>query len=463
MTLPERYFAIAAAAILVASLLGAVVAASSGADDTESVDGWRADVPDPEAADEPSSDGVATVDGREFDSVQAAVDAADPGDEIRLEGRFDERVTVDTPGVTLEARERDGALIDGGGEGTVIEVAADDVTVEGVWVRNSGPERGEEDSGIYVNGSDATVSSLRATDVTFGVYLRGAEATTVEDSLVAGRSDLDQDERGNGIHLWEANETRLENNSIRTVRDGIYYQWAKNVVAEGNAMWEMRYGVHYMYSESNHLEDNVAFDNDIGYALMVSSDISMVNNTAANNDGPSGHGIQLKDIEDSEIVGNDVVGNGNGLYVYNAQDNRLADNLVLENDVGVHVTAGSESEVVSGNSFVGNDEAAFAETNSQAHWNESDRGNYWSDASAADLDGDGVSEARHQPAGSVERLVRDEPRAAVFAESPAFDAVRLAESSFPVLESPGIVDNHPLAESPHDHWRSYYDDEHHDH
>ncbi|PCR91739.1 nitrous oxide reductase family maturation protein NosD [Natrinema ejinorense] len=457
----EEYFAVAAAVVLVCSVAGGAVAATSGSAESESVEGWEADVPAVHDVEEPRSDGVATVDDREFDSVQAAVDAAEPGETVRLEGRFDERIVVDTPDVTIAAVERDGAMIDGGGEGQVVAIEAENVTLENVWIRNSGFDRQDTDSGVLVNGSNATLSSLRLTEIQFGIWIGSVDDVTVEDSIVAGREDVPLAERGNGIHLWEATDTEVRNNSVTTVRDGIYYQWAEGVVAEGNTMWNMRYGVHYMYSDDNHLEDNVAFDNDVGFALMVSKRLTLLNNTAVNNDGTSGHGILVKDVEDSEIVGNDLVGNGNGLYVHNSQDNRLESNLVLANDVGVHITGGSSGETVSGNSFIRNGEAAFAETNSQTHWNDTDRGNYWSDARVADLDDDGISENRHRPAGAVEGLVHERPQAAVFAQSPAFDAVKLAESSFPVLETPGIVDNRPLADSPHEHWRSYY--ENHDH
>ncbi|SEQ95883.1 nitrous oxide reductase family maturation protein NosD [Natrinema salaciae] len=456
----EGTFAVVAAAVLVCSLAGAALAATAGSATDEGVDGWRADVPTVHDVAEPDADGVATVGDREFESVQAAVDAAEPGATVRLEGRFDERVTVSTPDVTLAAVERDGAVIDGGGDGQVVAIAADNVTLENVWIRNSGVDRQDRDSGVVVNGSNATLSALRLTKIQFGIWIGSVDDVTVEDSIVAGREDVSLAERGNGIHLWEATDAEVRNNSVTTVRDGIYYQWAEGVVAEDNTMWNMRYGVHYMYSNDNHLEDNVAFDNDVGFALMVSKGLTLLNNTAANNDGTSGHGILVKDVEDSEIVGNDLVGNGNGLYVHNSQDNRLESNLVLENEVGVHITAGSNGEVVSGNSFIRNGEAAFAETNSQTHWNDTERGNYWADARVADLDDDGISENRHRPAGTVERLVHEKPQAAVFAESPAFDAVELAESSFPVLETPGIIDHRPLADAPHDDWRSYY--EHHD-
>ncbi len=308
----EGTFAVAAAIVLVCSLAGAAVAATGNSDNPGSVAGWQTDIPAVHDVSEPQSDGVATVDDRTFDSVQRAVDAADPGDTVRLEGRFDERVTVDTPAVTIAAADRDGAVIDGGGEGQVLVIEAENVTLENVWIRNSGTDRQDTDSGIVVNGSNATLSALRLTEIQFGIWIGSVDDVTVEDSIVAGREDVPLAQRGNGIHLWEATDAEVRNNSITTVRDGIYFQWAEGVVAEGNTMWNMRYGVHYMYSNENSLENNVAFDNDVGFALMVSEELTLLNNTAVNNDGTSGHGILVKDVENSRIAGNDLVGNGNG-------------------------------------------------------------------------------------------------------------------------------------------------------
>ncbi|WP_254765994.1 nitrous oxide reductase family maturation protein NosD [Salinilacihabitans rarus] len=456
----EGWFAALAAAALVFSLAGAVVAAGDGGTEDRAVE-WRPDVPDVDDAEAPAEDGVATVDGREFDSAQAAVDAADAGETVVLEGRFDERVVVETPGLTLAAAAADGALLDGGGEGTVLVVRAANVTVDGLWIRNSGYDRTEDDAGVRVNGSDATLSNLRLTEVAFGVWIGDTTGVTVAESTVVGREDVDVEERGNGIHLWETEDAELRDNYVTTVRDGIYYSWATDVYATGNVLWDLRYGVHYMYSDGNRLDGNVAFDNDVGFALMVSENLVLEDNVAVRNDGRSAHGILVKDVEDSEIRDNAVVANGDGFYVYNAQDNVVADNLVLENERGVHVTAGSRGELVTGNSFIANDEAAYATTTAQVAWNDSEGGNYWSDARAVDLDGDGTSEIRHRPAGTVERLVYEQPRATAFAESPAFDAVRLAESSFPVVESPGVIDHRPLVEPPHEDWRDYYGD--HDH
>ena len=459
----ESWFLAVAVVVLGLSLAGAAVAASDADAGDPTVEGWTPDVPDVHAAEEPTDPGVATIGDREYDSLQAALDDAEPGDTIVLEGRFEERVTVETPGVSLEATTTHGALVDGGGAGTVVNVSADDVTLDGLWVHNSGYERSAQDTGLLVNGSGVTLVDVRVTEVTFGIWIGEATDVTVENATIVGRAEQSQSERGNGIHLDRAEDAVLRDNHITTVRDGIYYSWSDGVVTERNVMWDLRYGVHYMYSDDNRLEENVAFDNDVGFALMVSENLTIANNTAVNNAGPSGQGILVKDVDDSEIRGNALVANRNGLYVYNAHRNLFADNLLLENEVGMHVTAGSSDERVVGNSFIGNGQAAHATTNSQVAWNgtAAEGGNYWADARAIDLDGDGTSEIRHQPAGTVERLVHENPQARAFAASPAFDAVRLAESSFPVVESPGVVDHHPRADPPHEDWRTYY--EHHDH
>lgn len=403
------------------------------------------------------ADGSARVGDRTFDSAQAAVDAAEPGETVVLNGRFDERLTVTTSDVTITTE--NGAVVDGGGEGRVLTVTAENVTVERIWIRNSGYDSGAEDAGVFLEESadHATLRDLYLSEITFGVWIDGADEVTVEDSRIEGREDVERrTDRGNGINLWETEDTVIRGNEITDVRDGIYYSWAEGVVSENNVMWDNRYGVHFMYSDDNRLANNTAADNDVGYALMVSDELVVENNTAARNDGTSGHGILLKDIERSTVRGNALLENDHGLFVYNTQDSRLEENLLLRNGVGIHSTADSHGQTVIGNSFIHNDDAVVTTTNRVQTWDGPDGGNYWSDARTADPDGDGVSEVRHRPAGMVEHLTAEHPQAAVFADSPAFDAVRLTESSFPVVEAPGIVDRRPLVEPPHD-WRKYAD------
>ncbi|MFC5135020.1 MULTISPECIES: nitrous oxide reductase family maturation protein NosD [Haloferacaceae] len=472
-----------AAAVVSALVIGGVVATATVGGGT--TDGGSAGATDalgaadaPNAADDPAVEnptydpdpptepGAATVvsDGSAgdgsgeavgtYDDLAAAVDATEPGDVVEVAGVFEpeETVVVDTRDVTLRGAGPDVAMVDGGGEDTVIAVRAENVTVEGIRLHDSGGDLESEDAGVFLaeRADGATLADLYLSDVAFGVWVNGADEVTVRDSRIEGTADARFVDRGNGINLWETTGSEIRNNEITGVRDGIYFSWASEVETTGNTLWDLRYGVHYMYSDDNRLADNVAADNDVGYALMVSEGVEAVNNTAVANRGKSGHGILLKEIEDSVVRGNDLVANGNGVFLYNAQNNELRDNLVYANGVGVHHSADTQGTAVVGNDFVGNDEQVLTTTRELLAWNETDGGNYWSDARVADSDGDGVGDARHRPAGAAERLVQEHPTAAVFANGPAFDAIRLVESRFPVVETAGIVDHRPLASPSHD-------------
>jgi nitrous oxidase accessory protein len=367
-------------------------------------------------------------------------------------------VTLDTPGVTVVGTSPSESVVRGQGEGTVLTVNASDVTVRDVWVTDAGYSTTDNDAAVWVAGANATVDGVRVTNTTFGVWVDGASGATIRDSAIVGRESIARlSDRGNGIQLWEADGAVVANNTITDARDGIYFSWSTDVLARNNTMWDLRYGVHYMYSDHNRLANNTAFDNDVGYALMVSDDIDVVDNVAVNNSGTSGHGVLLKEVDHSRVARNDLVGNGNGLFVYNSMDNDVVDNLVLANDVGVHLTAGSTDARASGNSFVDNGDAMKAVLGEQVAWNGSDRGNYWDGARPVDVDHDGVSEVRFQATGVLDEMSHRQPEVEVFASSPAFDAVRLATRSVPLLETPGVVDHHPLARPAHDDWRRYYE------
>lgn len=456
----DALLAVAAAALLALSAL-TVVAVPTAADATDTEISYDAGVPDEfDFGSGAAADGIARVDGERFDALAPALDAAEAGDTVTVSGRFDPEsaVAVETPNVTVRGVGDRLPVVDGSSEGDVLVVNASGVTVERLWVRNSGYATADNDAAVWVDGARSTVRDLRVTNTTFGVWVDGVANVTVANTTVVGRDEIaSRSDRGNGIQLWEATGARVVNNRITDARDGIYYSWASDVVARNNTLWDLRYGVHYMYSDRNRLENNTAFDNDVGYALMISDDLEIVNNTAVNNSGTSGHGILVREVDHSTISGNDLVGNDNGIFYYNSQDDEFADNLVLANDVGVHLTAGSTDLRGHGNTFIDNADAMYAVVGEQVAWNATDRGNYWDDASTVDVDHDGVSEVRFQPEGTVERLTRDHPEVRVFSSSPAFDAVRLASRSVPLVETRGVVDHYPLESPAHDDWRRYYE------
>ncbi len=442
--------------IVLMTVVGLALAGESASSDTQ-VESYSFTPPTVSSELPDLEPGYVSLHGERYASLSEADERASPGDTIEIHGHLTGSAMIQTPNVTV--RGVNTAIIDGEGMGRVLEIGADDVTVSDLWVTGSGHDLGNEDAGVFVDGARAQLNGLTITDTAFGVWINGVEEVTVEDSTIIGRTEVyPRTHRGNGIHLWQATDAKLINNEITGARDGIYYQWSNGVVTRDNTLWSLRYGVHYMYSDDNWLENNTATDSHAGFALMVSSNLTMVDNLAINNRGASEHGILLKDIQNSQIVGNHVVDNGNGFYVYNAHRNVIERNLVLGNDVGVVRTAGSHEQTFVENAFIDNAVPAYSTVNAPQAWNASGIGNYWSDARTIDLNNDGVSAIRYRPAGVIEELRVEQPSAELFAHSPAFDAVRLAEDSFPVLGDTTIVDHHPLTDPPIDDWSEYYED-----
>ena len=72
-----------------------------------------------------------------------------PGDTVVLvPGLYHGPIVIERP-VTLEG-EPPGAVVDGGGQGNVITVAAPDVVIRGLTIRNSGISLEKMNSGIFV-------------------------------------------------------------------------------------------------------------------------------------------------------------------------------------------------------------------------------------------------------------------------------------------------------------------------
>ncbi len=83
-----------------------------------------------------------------FPTVQAAVDAASPGDVIEVgKGVYAETVVVNTPNLTLRGF---GAIIDAGYLGDCVRVTASGASVEGFELRNGV-------TGLFVAGDDAVI------------------------------------------------------------------------------------------------------------------------------------------------------------------------------------------------------------------------------------------------------------------------------------------------------------------
>ncbi|MDR3517976.1 MAG: nitrous oxide reductase family maturation protein NosD [Azospirillaceae bacterium] len=379
-------------------------------------------------------------------SLAAAVAAAQPGDVLVLgPGRYGGGVVIDKP-LTIEGQP--GAIVDGGGKGTVIRITGPDVTVRGLTVRNSGIRQEDIDSGIFADrgGDRAVIEANRLENNEFGVSLRGAAGAVARGNVVLGRQDLRVNERGDGISVWNAAGARAEDNDVRYGRDGIRSTSSRDNVFAGNRFHQLRYAIHYMWTDGGTVSNNLSEGNDAGFVIMFSRNLTITGNVSRHDHD---HGLLLNFANGARIEDNDVVDGGTEcVFIYNANDNVLRRNWFEGCPIGVHFTAGSERNRFSENAFVNNQTQVMYVGTRSLDWATDGRGNYWSDNPAFDLNGTGIADMPYRPNDIVDRVVWAVPLAKLLLNSPAVQLVRWAQAEFPALTPGGIIDTAPLIRPP---------------
>ncbi len=380
------------------------------------------------------------------DHLQRAVATAEAGSVLRLaSGTHDGPIVIEWP-LTLLGEA--GAVIDGGGDSSVVTVSAPDVTIRGLAIVGSGASLETEDSGVFVDkaGDRALIQGNRIEGNLIGVFLKGPEDAVVRDNRIVGRDDLRMNERGNGVQLWNTPGSVVKGNSIRLGRDGIFVTTSKRNVFRGNRFEDLRFAIHYMYTNQSEVSGNVSRGNHVGYAIMYSNRLEVRGNLS---DGDRDHGILLNYANSSAIEGNTVRGGAEKcVFIYNANKNRFHRNRFEGCGIGIHFTAGSERNKIAGNAFIGSRTQVKYVGSRDVEWSAEGRGNYWSDNTAFDLDGDGVSDRPYRPNDLADQVVWRHPLGKLLLSSPALQVLRWAQSEFPALHPGGVTDSAPLMAPP---------------
>nr|AWJ66017.1 nitrous oxide reductase maturation protein [uncultured bacterium] len=125
------------------------------------------------------------------------------------------------------------------------------------------------------------------------------------------------------------------------------------------------------------------------------SDRAVIRDNISLYDGAQG--LMLNYANNADVAGNLVRGAGKCAFIYNAHKNLIYDNRFEGCAIGIHFTAGSERNVLTGNAFIANREQVKYVGTRHVEWSHEQRGNYWSDHPAFDLNGDGLADTPFPP------------------------------------------------------------------
>ncbi len=375
----------------------------------------------------------------------AAVAAAAPGDVLNLAaGVHDGPLRIDKP-LTLAGAP--GAVVDGHGIGRTIEVMAPDVTIRNLAIRGSGVSLETMDAAVFLDQSAAR-ALVEANDIEgnlVGVYIHGAPDAVARGNKIVGRVLPHLNESGNGVYVWNAPGAAVIDNDISGGRDGIFTNTSRNNRFTGNRIHGVRFAVHYMYTNDSEVSGNTSMGNHAGYVIMYSKDLIVRDNIS---DGDRDHGLLFNYANGSQIDGNIVRNSEQCVFIYNANNNRFRGNRFEGCRIGIHFTAGSEGNEIVDNAFVNNQTQVMYVGTRFLDWSVNGRGNYWSDNSAFDLNGDGIADTAYRPNNVMDEVIWRAPAAKLLMNSPAAQIVRWAQAQFPAIHPGGVIDSAPLMTPP---------------
>ncbi len=371
-------------------------------------------------------------------TLERAIATANAGDRLLLTaGLYSGSVSIGRP---LSLKGDGNARIDGQGSGSVILVDAPDVVVEGLLISGSGDSHEDIDSGVKLTKAarSAIVRGNTIDGNLYGVDVHGARDALVVDNTITGRADRLMNRRGNGVYVWNAPGAKVERNTIRQGRDGIFVNSSRKNTFSDNRFENLRFAIHYMYANDSAVTGNVSIGNHLGFAIMFTDRVRIRDNVSI---GDRDHGIMLNYANRAVIEGNAVVNGGEKcLFVYNANKNVVRNNHFERCPIGIHFTGGSADNEIAGNAFIGNrTQIKFVSTRDHV-WS----GNYWSDHASYDVNGDGIADQPFRPNDTIDRILWTQPSAKLLMGSPAVQLIRWAQRNFPALLPGGVVDDRPL-------------------
>lgn len=245
-------------------------------------------------------------------SIQAAVDAASPGDTVVVPpGRYHETVTVAKSGITIRGSR--GAVLDASGFAVGIRAA-------------SGP------GGPVCPPPtlrDIVVDGLRVENASFtGVFLRGVEGFAVRDGIYAGNEEY-------AIFPVCSRRGGIVGNDVEGTDDAaIYVGNSHEVLVAQNHASNSTVGIEIENSTDLVVRQNTAIGNTAGIVTFVlpglpvpvTQDVVVERNVVMHNNRPN------PVLPEEDVVG--LIPTGTGILTVGADHVVVRDNRVVGNDTG---------------------------------------------------------------------------------------------------------------------------------
>ena len=289
-----------------------------------------------------------------YTTIQAAVNNATAGDTIIVRnGTYYENVVVNTS-LTLQGEDRNTTIIDGGGNGDVVNMTADNVTISGFTVRHSG-----QNAGINLYSCNTTIMGNNVLNNDYGIYLFRSNNNIISNNNVSSRYVL-------SIYLSYSSNNTISNNTISRYDRGIRLDTNSNYnKIISNTISSKGYAAIMLLKNYN----NTIVGNTLsatgcclgGIGIWVSgSGHTIVNNTLSS---CSDRGIMLKHAYNNVISGNIISSDGTyGIVISYTNSSIISNNYISNNDNGITLTQHAEKNIIYCNTITNNYRGIYSYT-----------------------------------------------------------------------------------------------------
>ncbi len=373
-------------------------------------------------------------------TIKEGIQIAVNGDTILVdEGWYKEGNIVLTKSVALFGKNN--PVLDGEHKFELITLSGKNISISGFKFLNSGASAMNDFASIKcIDASEILISNNTIVNAYFAIHISNTTNIHIKNNRIEGQSKNEQN-TGNGIHLWKCNHAVIEDNYVSGHRDGIYFEFVtESRILNNYSTKNIRYGLHFMFSHNDEYNHNTFIDNGAGVAVMYSHDVHMENNTFENNWGASAYGILLKDISDSRVHNNFFIKNTVGIHMEGSSRMVVEKNVFRDNGWGLKVQASCNDNTFQFNNFMGN--SFDVATNGTMMLNKFTC-NYWDKFEGYDLNKDSFGDVPYHPVSMYAMIVEENPVCLILLRSILISILDKAEKAIPSITPVDLVDDKP--------------------